>query len=296
MRIRTIKPDFFLNERLADLDPLVRIVFAGLWCVADKAGRLEDRPRRLKAQLAPYDDLDMDRALAALAAAGHIVRYSSKPNSSKPINESGDQIAVRLIAIPSFLIHQRPRADEPDSELPPPPDQSPNHATSPERDGSVPPQVLISTAAVTDQYRRSDGSARGKERNGMEGNKERNGSDSPDAARPPPAFTADQLVEIWNGIVQTPIPQVRKLTPDRRRQYSRRIARFPVAAEWQAAIQYLQDQPWTKAPGTGTHTTWTASLEWLTRYDNPAAKYIEAGIASTAPDQGTADDQTIKTE
>jgi len=134
----------------------------------------------------------------------------------------------------------------------------------------------------------------------MEGNKERNGSDStgPDAARPPPAFTPDQLVEIWNGIVQTPIPQVRKVTPDRRRQYQRRIARFPVAAEWQAAIQFLQDQPWTKAPGTGTHPTWTASLDWLTRSDHTAAKYIEAGIASTEPDQGTATayDQTIKTE
>ena len=173
MRIRTIKPEFFLNERLADLDPLVRIVFAGLWCVADKAGRLEDRPRRLKAQLSPYDDLDMDRALGELAAAGHIVRYSSKP-----INESGDQGAIRLIAIPSFLIHQRPRADEPDSELPPPPDQSPNHATRPDSDGSVPSQVRISTAAVTDPR---------AERKGMEWKGIRKGMDRTPPGRTRPA-------------------------------------------------------------------------------------------------------------
>ena len=47
-RARNIKPGFFLNEELGVLPPLVRILFAGLWCIADRDGRLEDRPKRIK--------------------------------------------------------------------------------------------------------------------------------------------------------------------------------------------------------------------------------------------------------
>lgn len=57
MRARNIKPGFFKNEELAELSPLTRILFAGLWCMADREGRLEDRPKRIKAEILPYDSL-----------------------------------------------------------------------------------------------------------------------------------------------------------------------------------------------------------------------------------------------
>ena len=37
-RIRTIKPQFFLNEQLAMLGFADRLLFIGLWTQADKAG------------------------------------------------------------------------------------------------------------------------------------------------------------------------------------------------------------------------------------------------------------------
>lgn len=46
---RNIKPGFFTNDVLAACDQLARLLFAGLWTVADRAGRLEDRPKRIKA-------------------------------------------------------------------------------------------------------------------------------------------------------------------------------------------------------------------------------------------------------
>ena len=49
-RARNVKPGFFKNELLAECEPLARILFEGLWCEADREGRLEDRPRRLKAE------------------------------------------------------------------------------------------------------------------------------------------------------------------------------------------------------------------------------------------------------
>ena len=48
-RARNIKPSFFTNELLGTEDPMVSLTFAGLWCLADKEGILEDRPLRIKA-------------------------------------------------------------------------------------------------------------------------------------------------------------------------------------------------------------------------------------------------------
>lgn len=37
-RARNIKPSFFKNEDLADLNPFDRLLFIGLWCLADREG------------------------------------------------------------------------------------------------------------------------------------------------------------------------------------------------------------------------------------------------------------------
>jgi hypothetical protein len=92
-RIRTIKPEFFLHEELAELPPLHRLLFVGLWTLADREGRLEDRPKRIKVSLLPYDDADVDAMLADLDAAGFIVRYLVD--------------GAKYIEIPSFSTHQR---------------------------------------------------------------------------------------------------------------------------------------------------------------------------------------------
>ena len=62
-RIRTIKPDLFLHEELAELNPIARLAFIGLFCCVDREGRAADRPKRLKAQILPYDVLDFSQLL-----------------------------------------------------------------------------------------------------------------------------------------------------------------------------------------------------------------------------------------
>ena len=56
-RTRNIKPAFFDNDILGGLDPLTRLLFIGLWCIADREGRLEDRPLRIKKTLLGYGSL-----------------------------------------------------------------------------------------------------------------------------------------------------------------------------------------------------------------------------------------------
>jgi len=79
-RTRNLKPGFFANEQLGDCDPLARLLFAGLWTIADREGRLQDKPKKIKAMLLPYDDCDVDALLDQLArpdAFGEslVVRY-----------------------------------------------------------------------------------------------------------------------------------------------------------------------------------------------------------------------------
>lgn len=101
-----MKPGFFMNEDLAKVDPLGRLLAAGLPCIADREGRLEDRPLRIKAHLLPYDDCDVDALLSALVEAEFILRYESDGR--------------KLIQILTFEKHQSPHRDEPESYLSPP--------------------------------------------------------------------------------------------------------------------------------------------------------------------------------
>ena len=67
MRARNIKPGFFKNDTLAELDFAGRLLFIGLWGLADREGRLEDRPKKIKAEIFPYDDVAVDSFLGELA-------------------------------------------------------------------------------------------------------------------------------------------------------------------------------------------------------------------------------------
>ena len=105
-RARNIKPSFFLNEELTEIDPLGRLLFIGLWCLADRAGRLEDRPKRIKIELLPCDDCDVDALLQALHDRGLIQRYMVAEH--------------RLIQVANFAKHQSPHHQERESRLPAP--------------------------------------------------------------------------------------------------------------------------------------------------------------------------------
>lgn len=106
MRARNIKPGFFKNDNLAELDPLARLLFIGLWCMADREGRLEDRPKRIKAEILPYDSSSVEKLLEQLHTMKFIVRYEDKEDGS------------RYISIPNFSKHQNPHKNEKASEIP----------------------------------------------------------------------------------------------------------------------------------------------------------------------------------
>lgn len=115
-RARNIKPGFFKNETLAELSPLTRLLFVGLWCIADRNGRLEDRPKRIRAEVLPYDDGSVDDMLNELQRAEFILRYEAE--------------GQRFIQVLNFGKHQTPHHKEVASTIPAPdvPRSSPNPA------------------------------------------------------------------------------------------------------------------------------------------------------------------------
>jgi hypothetical protein len=108
-RIRTIKPEFFKSEQIAELDPIDRLLFIGLWTLADGEGKLLDRPKRIKAELFPYDTNDVEIGLQKLHETGLIIRYQHCTG-------------VFVVKIVNFSIHQRITGKEYElgSELPDP--------------------------------------------------------------------------------------------------------------------------------------------------------------------------------
>lgn len=103
-RSRNIKPGYFKNEQLVELPFEYRLLFAGLWTLADRDGYLEDRPKRIKMEIFPADEVSIEDGLRALEKAGLIVRYS--------VNE------IRYLHVCEFLKHQNPHINEAPSIIP----------------------------------------------------------------------------------------------------------------------------------------------------------------------------------
>lgn len=115
-RARNLKPGFFKNDLLSEIEPLGRLLFAGLWTIADREGRLEYRPKRIKAEVLPYDECDIKSLIEQLAEYGFLVVYEVKKR--------------QYIQILNFLKHQNPHHKEQPSEIP-----------APDKSGASPGQV-----------------------------------------------------------------------------------------------------------------------------------------------------------
>ena len=106
-RSRNIKPGLFKNEILGIADPILTLAFQGLWLLADREGRLEDRPLRIKAETFPYrEGIDIEAMLEWLQTEGFVIRYQAA--------------GKRYIQVLNFGKHQNPHKNETPSEIPAP--------------------------------------------------------------------------------------------------------------------------------------------------------------------------------
>lgn len=114
-RIRSVKPEFWADEDLAEaVSRDGRLLYIGLWNLADEHGRLRGDPRFIKGQLFAYDDdlmpADVDKLIGELESARKVVRYRSGSSA--------------YLFLPNLAKHQRLEAAKVESRLPAPPDPS----------------------------------------------------------------------------------------------------------------------------------------------------------------------------
>lgn len=103
-RSRNIKPSFFQNDYLVELPFETRLLFIGLWTLADREGRLENRPKKIKMELFPADNIDISKSVKELCDNGFLTVYQSN--------------GANVIQIINFNKHQSPHGTEKDSLLP----------------------------------------------------------------------------------------------------------------------------------------------------------------------------------
>lgn len=77
-RIRSIKPEFWTDETVVELDYADRLFFIGLWNFADDHGYIDYRPKRIKMQVFPGDDYDVVAGLERLHKVLLISLYGSE--------------------------------------------------------------------------------------------------------------------------------------------------------------------------------------------------------------------------
>ncbi|ABR91758.1 Hypothetical protein mma_2209 [Janthinobacterium sp. Marseille] len=135
-RARNIKPGFFLNEELVELPFVTRLLFIGLWTLADREGRLEDKPKRIKMNLFPADDVNVDECLEQLQKGGFLLRYEHE--------------GERFIQVLAFAKHQNPHRDEKSSSIPAPCEHGANTVQEPSKNDVNRADSLIPDSLISD--------------------------------------------------------------------------------------------------------------------------------------------------
>lgn len=128
-RSRNIKPGLFDNDLLAECDCIARLLFIGMWTIADKSGRMEYRPKRIKAKVLPYDDCDIEGLILQLDNRNFLHVYEVDN--------------IKYIQIVNFEKHQHPHVKETPSIIPAPDNVSASTVLAPDKTGTSLPDSLI---------------------------------------------------------------------------------------------------------------------------------------------------------
>lgn len=254
-RARNIKPGFFKNYDLADLGPLAQLLFAGLWCLADKEGRLEDKPRLIKAEVFPYYEIDVNGELTKLERLGFVKRYQAN--------------GVDVIFISEFKKHQSPHHTERASELPaetvqnvaePLPVRTPEShgevtVKSPVEDGGNPPDSPIPDSLIPEENLEPNGSVDSGEKaspaDDLLGDCEGNGKSGARNAKSIPACPVQQIIDLYHATM--PLNPKARVVDDARKK--------AIRARWKQAAELEGVGPFGYSTGPEGLAAWKAFFE-----------------------------------
>jgi len=251
-RARNIKPGFFKNELLVEQPFEVRLLFIGLWTLADREGRLEDRPKKIKMEVFPADNVAVEDGLDALEKDGFIERYEVNGN--------------RYIEISAWSKHQTPHVKEQASTIP----ARCKHGASPS-DSLIPDSLIpsLSTSNEVDAGIFDSDTPLDETEDSTRATDEAQpaGGQAPADRNPCPI---KRIVELYHQLLPE-LPRVEKLTKVRTGYIQQRWREdLPHDDAWRS---YFADVRRSKflmgmTQGRDGKPPFRADLEWLTRPGN----------------------------
>ena len=266
-RTRNIKPGFFTNDKLLECDPLARILFAGLWCHADREGRLEDRPKKFKIEILPADDCNVADLLAQLERNEFITRYVVG--------------GISYIQVLSFHKHQKPHVNETASEIPAPTKTKvsrkkeviENNLGSAKHDqGDTQSGLLPSTLSLT--------------------------PNTPPSEEGPPAESDLEIaLKAWNTLAgEIDLPLAQRLTKPRRTALAARLEECGGLLGWEAALEKVRSSSFLRGQND---RSWRADFDFVLQaksftklmeggYDRASGTSSNAGRGGISDEVGSA--------
>ena len=246
-RSRNIKPGFFTNDVLGELPALTRLLFAGIWTLCDREGRLEDRPTKIRMEVFPADNVDVETGLEALHHKGFILRY-----------KAGGKDLIQVI---TWGKHQNPHVKEAPSTLPAPCEPGANPVLAPE----IPERAgLIPDSLIPDSLKEPSSAAA--------------------AADPLPRDCPhEEIISLYHSTLPALI-RVREWTPERQkllRSRWREKAERQSLDWWKKFFEYVSASDFLMGRVQGRGGTFECNLEWLIRPKN-LVKVIEGNYENKA--------------
>lgn len=285
-RIRTVKPEFWTSEQLAECTPIARLLFIGLWSFCDDNGIHPASVPRLKMEVFPADDYTR-------AQIGEMVEELVNAGLLKPYKVQGEQFWKV-----TGWHHQK--IDQPTFKHPLP-------------DGTLPPNVRRRFAEPDspDVQRtfdeRSPPEGKGEEGKGKEKIKGVQSSPSDDQPSPQPLILDNVTKHPASDVVQTVLASYHEALPNcqaiavmnskrlKRIQLADKLARalcktqgwqYDTREFWDAYFGQCQDDPWLRGDAPNPkNPRWKQNLDVLLAEDRFAEIMDKAVAAMQAEDR-----------
>ena len=252
-RIRSLKPEFWTSEQIAECSPHARLLFIGMWTFADDAGIHKASLKRLKMEVFPSDDFDtqtIGTLVDELIKAGLVEQYEVDANT--------------YWRVTGWTKHQR--IDQPTYRHPLPGGSAPAAAQrrSPNKNSSNVRRTL-------DERSTREGSGE----DGSESKSPNGDSSTPVAPVVNVPVIEDcpheQIIEFYHELLST-LRRVRDWTPGRRKLLRARWRENPEHRSldwWRGFFTYVSASDFLMGRTIGRGgQSFEADLEWLIRPKN----------------------------
>lgn len=244
-RARNIKPSYFKHEDLAECGIEAHFLFAGLWCLADREGRLKDKPRTIQNEVLPFYDVDVDALLHLLA--------SHPKNEKEKFIIRYEVDGVKYIQITKFYEHQNPHVKEAESTIPP-------------YVGLLPEKHQKSTGLLPEKHQKS-----------------RADSLIPDSLIPDSddKVPYQKIADTWNEKCGDNYPRVTNMGKTRREHLRARWEQFGGSLEtFEKLFGMVNDSVFLQGQN---NRNWKANFDWVIKNEDNPIKVLEGNYVNKGP-------------